>query len=75
MNSLCTILSNQPSERTKANGKEPKSSLVEFSSLSKAVFDTSVIARDRQAHPHQELNTKSRFCPISLSLTIQTCNN
>ncbi len=41
-----------------------------FSALSQAVFVMIVITWHTGAHPHLELKTRPRFCPVSLSLFI-----
>jgi len=45
----------------------------EFSTLSQAVFVMSVIARHRQARPHQVLKTQPRFYPVSLNYSYYKC--
>ena len=53
-------------------GDNLKAVVVKFSTLSLAVFVVIVIIFYRQVHPHLELETKPRFCPVGLSLTMHS---
>ncbi len=54
----------------KLKGNNLKVVCAEFSTLSWAVFVMSVIAWHTHASPHLELKTLSRFCPVTLSLSM-----
>jgi hypothetical protein len=49
----------------KANGREPKSCFLKFSTLSLVVFVLSVTAWHSKTHPNLELKTRPMFSPFS----------
>ncbi len=51
-------------------GDNLKVALVEFLTLSQAVFVMNVTTWHGQAHPYLELKTQPRFRPVSLSLSL-----
>ncbi len=56
-------------------GVKIKCAWAEFSTLSWPVFVLSMIAWLRQERPHLELKVQPRFCPVSLSLSMDEHSN
>jgi len=63
---------NQTGTVLDVNGTEKQklSALQQLLAHALAVFVMSVVEVHGQAHPHCELKTRPRFCPVSLSLSM-----